>query len=66
MFVLHRCHYGAQRSCLRGTSCRAFIADAKLRIARSGAFYYPDVMVTCDLAISPLATTTRWSRHRKQ
>jgi Uma2 family endonuclease len=36
------------RSCLRGTSCRAFVADAKLRIARSGAFYYPDVMVTCD------------------
>ncbi|MEF8715496.1 MAG: Uma2 family endonuclease [Accumulibacter sp.] len=36
------------RSCLRGTSCRAFVADAKLRIARSGAFCYPDVMVTCN------------------
>ena len=47
------------RSCLRGTSCRAFVADAKLRIARSGAFCYPDVMVTCsatDLASSMVKT----------
>jgi len=41
VFALLRAH-------LRGTPCRAFVADAKLRIAKAGAYYYPDVMVTCD------------------
>ncbi|MDX9707603.1 MAG: Uma2 family endonuclease [Azospira sp.] len=41
LFALLRAH-------LRGTPCRAFVSDAKLRIAKAGAYYYPDVMVTCD------------------
>lgn len=41
LFALLRPH-------LRGTPCRAFFADAKLRIAKAAAYYYPDVMVTCD------------------
>lgn len=33
---------------LRGTPCRAFMADMKLQVAAVNAFYYPDVLVTCD------------------
>lgn len=35
---------------LRGSGCKTFIADMKVRIAKKSAdiFYYPDVMVTCD------------------
>jgi Uma2 family endonuclease len=37
---------------LRGSGCKTFIADMKVRIPgiqqRGDIFYYPDVMVTCD------------------
>lgn len=36
------------RSALRGTPCRAFIADMKLRVDAADAVLYPDVLVTCD------------------
>jgi Uma2 family endonuclease len=32
----------------RGTPCRTYISDMKLRIEAADAFYYPDVFVTCD------------------
>ena len=35
------------RNHLRGTPCRAYIADMKLHVARESAVFYPDVMVTC-------------------
>lgn len=35
------------RGHLRGTPCRSYIADMKVRVARDQAFYYPDVVVTC-------------------
>lgn len=35
------------RSQLRGTPCRSYIADMKVRVARDQAYYYPDVIVTC-------------------
>ncbi len=33
---------------LRGTPCSVYIADMKVRIDRGEAFFYPDVLVTCD------------------
>jgi len=40
----------AIRSHLRGSPCRVFISDIKVRLAAPGedVFYYPDVMVGCD------------------
>ena len=37
------------RAHVRGSPCRTFMSDAKLRIAKFSSFYYPDVMVTCDV-----------------
>lgn len=38
----------ALREHLRGSPCLPFIADMKLRVAAADAFFYPDVMATCD------------------
>lgn len=35
------------RNHLRGTPCRSYIADMKVKVERASAFYYPDVVVTC-------------------
>ena len=42
--------YASLLAHLRGSGCKTFIADMKVRIAKNSAdiFYYPDVMVTCD------------------
>lgn len=36
------------RSHLKGTPCQAFVADMKLFVEAAEAYFYPDVMVTCD------------------
>lgn len=40
--------YAALKQHLRGTPCRAYIADMKLRVEAADAFFYPDVMVSCN------------------
>jgi len=35
------------RAHLRGTPCRSFIADMKVRVASARSYYYPDVVTTC-------------------
>lgn len=39
--------FAALRNHVRGTPCRAYIADMKLRVEKANAFFYPDVFVTC-------------------
>jgi Uma2 family endonuclease len=39
--------FAALRNHLRGTPCRAYITDMKVRIEQVDAFFYPDVFVTC-------------------
>ncbi len=33
---------------LKGSPCRVFTTDIKVRVARDQAYYYPDIVVTCD------------------
>ncbi|ADJ28016.1 Uma2 family endonuclease [Nitrosococcus watsonii] len=33
---------------LRGSPCQAFMADMKVRVAKTESFYYPDIVVTCE------------------
>ncbi|SFD17221.1 Endonuclease, Uma2 family (restriction endonuclease fold) [Thiohalospira halophila DSM 15071] len=40
----------ALRDHLRGGPCRSFMADMKVRVDAADAFFYPDVLVTCDPA----------------
>jgi Uma2 family endonuclease len=40
--------YSALRQFLKGGKCRVYMADVKLHVAEQDAFYYPDVMVSCD------------------
>ncbi len=36
------------RAAARGKECGVFISDMKVRVEHNDAYYYPDVMVTCD------------------
>ncbi|HSI61090.1 MAG TPA: Uma2 family endonuclease [Ideonella sp.] len=42
--------YARFREHLRGTRCRAHVADMKLEVQAADAVFYPDVMVSCDEA----------------
>jgi Uma2 family endonuclease len=36
------------RNHLRGSNCRVYFADVKVRLEKRNHFYYPDIIVTCD------------------
>ena len=38
------------REHLRGTPCRVFMSDLKLKVEAADAYFYPDLMVTCETA----------------
>lgn len=40
--------FAAFKAHLRGTPCRAYMVDMKLRVEEADAGFYPDVMVSCD------------------
>lgn len=39
--------FAALKQRLRGTPCRPYVADLKLKVEAADAFFYPDVMVSC-------------------
>lgn len=42
--------FAALRNELRGSPCRVYMTDVKLRVDAADAFFYPDVFVTCSAA----------------
>lgn len=40
----------ALRQHLRGSACQTYISDMRLHVEAANAYFYPDVMVTCDAA----------------
>jgi len=38
------------RQQLKGTACRSYISDMKVKVESANAFFYPDVFVSCDQA----------------
>ena len=45
--------YLALRNHLKGSPCRVFMADVKAKLDQSDAYYYPDVMVSCEKSPNP-------------
>lgn len=45
--------YSLLRNHLKGTPCQVFMADVKAKLAEADAFYYPDVMVSCETPLHP-------------
>ncbi|RZM82419.1 Uma2 family endonuclease [Leptolyngbya iicbica] len=50
------------RSHVRGTGCRVYIADMKVRVDAKNCFYYPDVVVTCDARDAETSTYKRFPK----
>ncbi|MDY6938261.1 MAG: Uma2 family endonuclease [Cyanobacteriota bacterium] len=50
------------RSHLRGSGCRVFISDMKVRIEARNRFFYPDILVTGDLRDAETDTYKRFPK----
>ncbi len=48
------------RAHVRGTGCRVYITDMKVRLERRNCFYYPDILVTCDRRDQETSTYKRF------
>jgi Uma2 family endonuclease len=53
----------ALRLHLRGRPCQGFVADMKVRLAAANAYYYPDVVATCDERDLSATSPTDFLRH---
>jgi len=54
--------YALIRRHLRGSDCRVYFADLKVRLQHSNRFYYPDLLVTCDRRDDQTATYKRFPK----
>ncbi len=54
--------YTLIRRHLRGSDCRVYFADLKIRLQQSNGFYYPDLLVTCDPRDGETATYKRFPK----
>lgn len=50
------------RNHLRGTNCRVYFADIKVRLEKHNCFYYPDLFVTCDRRDRETSTYKRFPK----
>lgn len=50
------------RNHVRGSGCRVYISDMKVRIESRNRFYYPDILVTCDPRDQETDTFKRFPR----
>ncbi|MEY2984532.1 MAG: hypothetical protein RLZZ568_1149 [Cyanobacteriota bacterium] len=54
--------YALIRGHLRGSDCRVYFADLKVRLEQLNRFYYPDLLVTCDRRDGETATYKRFPK----
>lgn len=54
--------YALIRRHLRGSDCRVYFADLKVRLNQHNRFYYPDLLVTCDVRDGETATYKRFPK----
>ena len=70
----------ALRQLSKGSSCRVFMSDMKLRISQRNSYYYPDVLLTCEpnqedseyfvdrpcLVIEVVSKSTEWKDYHEK
>ena len=50
------------RNHIRGTNCRVYFADIKVRLEQPNCFYYPDLLVTCKSEDKETSTYKRFPK----